>query len=558
MILRRVGWLCAVVALLLGPLVLPVRAAIAEFGTPTAESVFGTGITFLQPVTFASAPRRVEILLQFPGDTGPLAIEGAPAPTGPQTLRDTLLQDAAQLYPNTTITARWRVTPASGPAELGPPVTVLYADTTRPWKTLDGTLIRLHWYSGSEAFARQALAVGEEGVRKAADFLGVTETQPIDFFVYPDGASFCPALLMGPTCNVAGRALSQNRTMFGRIAPSDVSSSDVTRIIPHELTHLVFNTATNNPYARPADWLNEGLATYLTEGNSPFYRGVLGDGEAAGTLQPLEAYTIAFPPQTLYDRFMLAYAESVSAVDFMVRTYGKSALAKLVNSYASGRTDDEAFTSALGVDVAGFEAAWLADIGVTAPKQYGPQPAPTGPVPPGWGAAASPASASPAPSQPTSSPAASGTPGPSATPTASSAPGGGTDNGAGNGAVLLLIVVGGLLVGAALGLIWRRRRRARETAAPWSGGSVPGAGSWAPPPAPPYPPAPPGWAPPPPPPAWGPPPEPWVPPGPPAPPAWGPPPPMPTTAPLPPPAWGPPPEPWAPREPPPGQDDRPA
>ena len=40
-------------------------------------------------------------------------------------------------------------------------------------------------------------------------------------------------------------------------------------VVPHELTHLVFDTAVTNPYHFPPRWLNEGLAVYLSEGTSP-------------------------------------------------------------------------------------------------------------------------------------------------------------------------------------------------------------------------------------------------------------------------------------------------
>jgi hypothetical protein len=68
----------------------------------------------------------------------------------------------------------------------------------------------------------------------------------------------------------------------------------------------------------------------------------------------------------------------VSAVDFFVRTHGRDALIQLIRSYADGRTDDEAFTAAIGVDVGAFNDAWMADLGAVAPKRYGPQPAPVG------------------------------------------------------------------------------------------------------------------------------------------------------------------------------------
>ena len=62
-------------------------------------------------------------------------------------------------------------------------------------------------------------------------------------------------------------------------------------------------------------------------------------------------------------------------------------MVSLVRSYADGRTDDEAFEAAIGMDVAAFNDAWLADLGAKPPVRYGPQPAPAGPIPDGWDAA---------------------------------------------------------------------------------------------------------------------------------------------------------------------------
>ncbi|HEV7811296.1 MAG TPA: hypothetical protein VGO64_11895, partial [Candidatus Limnocylindrales bacterium] len=90
----------------------------------------------------------------------------------------------------------------------------------------------------------------------------------------------------------------------------------------------------------------------------------------------------AFP--TTRDRFFLAYAESVSAVDRIVRSNGRDSLVTLIRSYANGVSDDEAFQSAIGRDLAGFEKDWLGELGATAPSRVGPQPAAAGPLPPGW------------------------------------------------------------------------------------------------------------------------------------------------------------------------------
>jgi hypothetical protein len=183
--------------------------------------------------------------------------------------------------------------------------------------------------------------------------------------------------------------------MVALITPDEIDATWVSTVVPHELTHLVFDTATKNPYAFPPRWLNEGLAVYLSEGYTDSWRGAVTSAVGSGDIIPLDGLTGQFP--TTRDQFFLAYGESVSAVDYLVRTFGKDALVKVVRSYAKGVSDDEAFQAGIGKSVADFQAGWLADLGATAPAAVGPQPGPAGPVPAGWAAGSGSASASAAP-----------------------------------------------------------------------------------------------------------------------------------------------------------------
>ncbi len=291
------------------------------------------------------------------------------------------------------------------------------------------------------------------------------ETRPIDFFIYADQAAFYDALGPGTRENVGGQANAAIRTLFALITPAEIGDRWVSIVIPHELTHLVFDTAVRNPYHDPPRWLNEGLAVYLAQGYDASDRGQVAGAVAAADLMPLEALTGEFP--TTAARFSLAYAESVSAVDYLVRRYGRDALVRLVRTYATGVTDDEAFSAALGLDAAAFGAAWLADLGAARPERYGPQPAPAGPLPAAW-TSASPAATLPGPT-------------PEATPSASTSPAGSAAPGDdGNASDLLPAIVVALVVGlVALGLL-AIRRRARP--APPAGDDR--AGSDTPPPAP--------------------------------------------------------------------------
>ena len=389
MIRRRFARVAAATLLALtsaGAAVQPAQAAEAvTFGVPTASSSFGKSIAFEQPVVLADTPRRVELLLRTPGAFGPSVVDvETPAARGNQTLRFQLDLADGHIFPNTTFTAFWRVTAADGSVSRGPDVSETYADDRVSWKTLEGDIVRLHWYDGDQAFAQRALRIADAAVADTAELLGVTETEPIDFFVYGDQGQFLEALGPGAREWSGAQAHPEIRTMFANIGPQDDQWGEVA--IFHELVHLVFATATDNKLHGPPHWLNEGLAVYLSEGYTASYRADVERAAADGTLIPLDGISGAFPT----DRTMagLAYGESVSAVDFMVRAHAREDLIALIRSYATGVSDDEAFQAALGVDVAGFEAEWLADLGAKPPVRHGPQPAPPGPVPEGWSGAA--------------------------------------------------------------------------------------------------------------------------------------------------------------------------
>jgi Peptidase MA superfamily len=417
--------------------VAPVVAAAVAFGEPSAESVFTDAtrsLTFTQPVTLAATPTRVEILLGLPDGLGPYVREVAP-PSGTGAQRLAFAWDFVKdgwLVPNTPISASWRVTIGEGAeatTTVGPTVQVLVEDQRYQWRTKEGRYVRLHWYDGSEAFATRALAIGDEAVRKAATLFGVEWTEPVDFFVYADSAGLYGA--MGPATpeNVGGQAHADIRTMFAAISPGGVDDPWVAEVVPHELTHLVFATAVDNDYHQPPRWLNEGLATYLSVGYTPEWRATTEAAVRGGTLVPLHALVNQFP--TTSQLFYQAYGISTSAVDYLVRTYGRDAMVKLVRSYADGVSDDEAFQAAIGVDTAAFEQAWLADIGASMPAEQGPAPAPPGPLPADWQGSPSPGQTSP-PGERTSAPSAA-----SASPAATSAPGEVSGGGGGDTVALL-------------------------------------------------------------------------------------------------------------------------
>ena len=385
-VLGKVGAAAALAFLVVARFAGPTLAADpVTFGNGSASSSFGKFIDVKQPVTVSATPQRVEVLVETPGSLGPSVLPLPEAtPAGASTLDYRLDLSQGHIVPNTTFIVRFRVVDATGTAWVGPPIRHTYDDDRFDWKVLDGNVVRVHWVEGNQAFGQRALKIGDDAVAATAKLLGVTESDPIDFFIYADQQSFYDALGPATRENVGGQAHPDIRTLFALITPAEIDASWVESVVPHELTHVVFATAVDNPYHDPPHWLNEGLAVYLADGYQDSDRSQVEAAAKDGSIIPLDGLAGAFP--TTRERFFLAYAESVSAVDRIVRVSGRDALVKLIRSYRDGVSDDDAFRAALGRDVAGFQADWLAELGARSPVKRGPQPAPVGPLPPGWAA----------------------------------------------------------------------------------------------------------------------------------------------------------------------------
>lgn len=455
-LMRRIAPIAAALGLLLSLAPVAAASSPATFGTPKATSTYGTGIVFSQPVTVSQPIGRVELLLTIADSIGPTVIAVPDRPgLGSSTLTYTLdTSGTDHLIPNTPIVARWRLVAADDPTNiaLGPDVKVVYTDDRFGWKTVSGDLVRVHWYKGDAAFGAKALQLGEDEVRETSKLLGVKETKPVDFFVYANVDDFYGALGPGAHENVAGTAYAYIRTLLGLIPPGQIDDSLVAVRIPHEFVHLVFDTAASNPYHAAPRWLNEGLAVYQSEGYGASDRGQVEAAARDGTLIPLDGLTGQFPNG---QDFFLAYAESASAVKYMIDSHGSDALVTLIRSYADGRTDDEAFSAALGQDMTEFGASWFEDVKAKAPTRFGPQPAPLGPVPAAW--------TGPAGDGPTAAPPAiaSGVPattdGASTGPVTPGTPATGDTVGWIAPVILLVVAVMGVAI-----LVARRRRRASD------------------------------------------------------------------------------------------------
>jgi hypothetical protein len=140
----------------------------------------------------------------------------------------------------------------------------------------------------------------------------------------------------------------------------------------HEVTHVVFQDATANPFHEPAKWFNEGLAVWSEEDSAADQLGNVRSAAGAGSLLAFDGITESFPIGDQAAR--LAYSEGATMVEMIIDTYGRDAIADIAAAWRDGAGDEEALEAGTGVPVDELYDDYFASFGVAAPTAVEPAP----------------------------------------------------------------------------------------------------------------------------------------------------------------------------------------
>jgi hypothetical protein len=434
--LRALG-VVAVIAGSIGLLAHPAstRAGGGSFSDLAADATFGVEMTFSATWNGAD-PDYVELLLGFADDARlvvPVALEGG---------RLAHVRDMTDAYapPNTVVAYQWRAVDGDT-ATLSPEREILYDDDRSglDWDQARIGSATVHWYRGNEGVARRFGDLAGDAADRAGELLGASLADPIDIFVYETREEFLGAV--GPAAREwIGAATYPNiRTVFMWLEAGSSAFLDTT--IAHEVTHVVFHDASDNPYHEPPSWLNEGTATWAELGNASTEEALvrLEAGSDEG-LMAFEALTAQFPIDAR--GASLAYAQGATMVDHILATYGDHALAAIMAAYRDGATDDEAIEAGTGADFADIRAEYFDGFGVAEPEPIEPNPLADSDVP--------------LPPQPEGVPGGPEVPAPTPEPQ-------GDSQDLMPWLIIGIVVIGGIVIGA---LVWRSRRPPAPPAAP--------------------------------------------------------------------------------------------
>ena len=335
----------------------------------SAEIDFGSEIEFSLAVPWTEAePRAVEVRFGLPESVvtnraeADFAIrQGVLEATHRWRLRGTVV-------PGADIRYEFAIVTADGERALTAPALVTYVDLALPWTQAREGPVEIWYYAGGEGLESDARA----GIRSALTLLqedfGVEPTRATRLVLYADILRMREALGGGTSPWVGGAALADFGVIVLHAAADRAYRQDLAAVIAHELTHIVIEHATENPFGRVPAWLHEGLATVVE--SSVFerfpYDEIVADAVARNEFVSLRGITGTFPANNR--RAIQAYAQSHSLVQHIIDRWGAGSIKQLLDAYAGGVTDGEAVTAALGVTLAELEEGWLASLGVENPS----------------------------------------------------------------------------------------------------------------------------------------------------------------------------------------------
>lgn len=181
--------------------------------------------------------------------------------------------------------------------------------------------------------------------------------------IFPDKDTFSVRVAGLPGFENYGVAQGRTVITLSPRASASMGTFNWARVLTHELAHTVHLSKTGGRVPR---WLTEGLAV-STERVAVRFEWVpplLWDAATNDRLPALTTLTESIQRPKRPTDGELGYMTGFWVGEFVESLGGRDAIVRLLQAYADGKTDDDAFTSAVGMSVGVFEPkfrAWAKD-----------------------------------------------------------------------------------------------------------------------------------------------------------------------------------------------------
>lgn len=310
----------------------------------TADSISDveSATLFFQAPEFTSTYISPELIVEEAGSTFRLS--------------HTVELSTLHLAPFTTVTYWWRLQTSEGQEIVVPEESFVYADDQFEWRNLSQGNTVVYW-TGEDELGQIALDAVTEARAKLTDFVPVPPDLPLSIYIYPTSADLRAALRLTGRDWVGAHAAPELNVILVTAVNVRSASTDLRQSLPHEMLHFYLYQAVGANYHQIPAWLNEGLASLVEIVPRPTYETVLATAVTNQSTVPFTQLCGRFPAGE--QETVLAYAQSVSFVQFIQAQYGNQSLRDLLAAYSDGADCAAAVVRVLPTTLDQLNQAWL-------------------------------------------------------------------------------------------------------------------------------------------------------------------------------------------------------
>ena len=237
---------------------------------------------------------------------------------------------------------------------------VEYSDYRYQWQTAQIGGLQLLYHGLSRSRVDSASRIVDGRISHILGLLDMDSFRPVKGIVYNSFEEAAPGF-PNPS-----QTLTEAQVFGGYAFPASgvfVAIGFNPRIIVHETAHLLLDQALGRHALPLPAWLNEGFASYVEPGSSPYS----GKSLSSGSL-PLSAMnSISGTP----DEIPGFYRKAESVVAFMIDAFGVERFQRLLHELTQGRPVEEALVNAYEFGVSGLDSRWASDDGGSSSPEPG-------------------------------------------------------------------------------------------------------------------------------------------------------------------------------------------
>jgi len=261
----------------------------------------------------------------------------------------------ASLPPGTTVKYWWTIEDQAGNKLVTSIQKVKFDDIRYSWQEMTEDKLTILWYKGNQTFAQKLMAGSQEALERLAKDTGVYPEKHITMYIYANSKDLQGAMIFAREWT-GGTAYTEYGTIAIGVSPDNLNWG--IKALAHELGHSVIHQITFSPYGNVLPtWLDEGLALHSEGEIDPYLEEWLKKAIERDRL--ISVRSLSSPFSAIPEEAYISYAQSQSLVDFLIKSYGKDKIFKLLMILKEGATCDEALTQVYSFDQDGLEKLWL-------------------------------------------------------------------------------------------------------------------------------------------------------------------------------------------------------